>query len=307
MTMPERGAASADEVAGAARGLTLFLVALVLLPGQDTIAKLLSADMSPGQVTWARFLFQVLLTLPFLLFFQGWRGLVPNRIGANALRGALLAAASTLYFIALKFMPLADALAIVFIQPFVLTILSAAIDKEHVGWHRRIAVVAGFVGVLIVVQPSWSVFGAASLIPVAAGICFAFYVLLNRRMSRFDTPLAMQLTAGLSGLLMLTLLLFAGWLGDVPELLPSSAVGMRQVGLLVLMGIFGTGGHLLFVYASKHAPSSLIAPLQYGEIVFAVIFGYLVFGDFPSPPKWLGIAIIVGSGAYVFWRERRVR
>jgi drug/metabolite transporter (DMT)-like permease len=222
------------------------------------------------------------------------------------LRGALIATSSTLFFIAIKTMPIADALAIFFIEPFILTILSAVVDKEHVGWRRRIAVAAGFIGVLIVVQPSWSVFGPLSLVPAAGGAIFAVYALLNRRLSAFDTPLTMQFTAGLSALAIITVGLFIGWLAAIPDFSPSW-VSAREGSLLILMGVLGTTGHVLFVQAAKLAPSSLIAPMQYVEIVCAAILGYLVFGDFPSLTKWIGIAIIVGSGAYVFWRESRVR
>ena len=100
-------------------------------------------------------------------------------------------------------------------------------------------------------------------------------------------------------------MLAVGWLAGVPELSPSP-VGGREVSFLLLMGVLGTSGHLLFVQAARLAPSSLIAPMQYVEIVCAALFGYVVFGDFPSLLKWFGIAIIVGSGAYVFWRESRV-
>jgi drug/metabolite transporter (DMT)-like permease len=132
------------------------------------------------------------------------------------------------------------------------------------------------------------------------------YVLLNRRMSAFDTPLTMQFTAGLSALAILTVALALGGALGIPDLSPS-VVGSREIAWLLLMGVFGTSGHLLFVQGGKLAPSSLVAPMQYVEIVCAALLGYLVFGDFPSLWKWVGIAIIVGSGAYVFWRESRQR
>jgi drug/metabolite transporter (DMT)-like permease len=288
------------------RGLGLVTIAMILLPGQDTIAKYISDTVSPGQISWARFFLQSLFTLPFLLYFHGTRGLIPKRFWLNVLRGALIASSSTLFFVAIKFMPMADALAIFFIEPFILTILSAVIDKEHVGMRRRIAVVAGFIGVLIVVQPSWAVFGPVSLIPALGGTIFAFYALLNRRASASDTPLTMQFTAGVTAMLILTLFLALGGVVGIPDMAPS-AVGMREIGFLLLMGVFGTSGHLLFVHAARLAPSSLIAPMQYVEIVMAALFGYVVFGDFPDFWKWVGIAIIVASGAYVFWRESRVR
>ncbi len=291
----------------AARGLTFILVAMLLLPAQDAVAKYLSSTISPGQITWARFFFQVILTLPFLLALQGWRGLIPNRLWPNALRGALVAVASAGYFVSLKFMPLADALAVMFIEPFILTILSALIDKEHVGWRRRIAVTVGFMGVLLVVQPSLAVFGPVALLPMGSGALFAFYVILNRRMARYDTPLTMQFTAGVAALLVMTLILAGAWLLDVPDLMPSALGGGTAILLLLAMGMFGTAGHLLLVFGGRLAPSSLVAPMHYLEIVFAVLLGYLVFGDFPGPMKWVGIAIIVGAGAYVFWREARIR
>ena len=183
------------------------------------------------------------------------------------MRGVLIATSSTLFFTAIKFMPMADALAIFFIEPFILTILSAVVDKEHVGWRRRIAVAAGFVGVLIVVRPSYDVFGAVSLIPAAGGALFAVYALLNRRLAAYDTPLTMQFTAGVSALAVMTRrarprLALAG----LPDLSPSP-VGAREIGFLLLMGVLGTSGHLMFVQAAQLAPSSLIAPMQYVEIL----------------------------------------
>ena len=204
-------------------------------------------------------------------------------------------------------MPVADAIAIFFIEPFILTILSAVIEKEQVGWRRWTAVATGFVGVLIVVQPSWAVFGPISLVPALGGALFAVYVLLNRRMSAYDTPATMQFTAGLSALFVMTLVPRRGLDASTCRASRPPPSGRGRSGSCLLMGVFGTSGHLLFVQASRLAPSSLIAPMQYVEIVCAAILGYLVFGDFPTLGKWIGIAIIVGSGAYVFWRESRVR
>ena len=309
MTLPAAAipaAARSRDQGAVLRGLGLCVLAMIILPGQDAIAKYISATVSPGQISWARFLLQTLFTLPFLVWFQGFGGLVPNRLWPNVLRGVLIASSSTLFFLALKFMPMADAIAIFFVEPFILTILSAVVDKEHVGWRRRIAVVAGFVGVLIVVRPSYDVFGWISLVPAAGGFIFAVYALLNRRLSAYDTPLTMQFTAGVSALAVITIALGIGWLAGVPDLTPSP-LGTREISFLLVMGVLGTSGHLLFVQAARLAPSSLIAPMQYVEIAAAVLLGYFIFGDFPDFWKWVGIAIIVASGAYVFWRESRVR
>jgi drug/metabolite transporter (DMT)-like permease len=286
------------------RGLGLVTVAMIVLPGQDAVAKYISGTVSPAQITWARFLMQTLFTLPFLLVWQGGTGLLPNRLWPNMVRGALIAASSMLFFTAIKFMPMADALAIFFIEPFILTILSAVFDKEHVGWRRRLAVAAGFIGVLIVVRPSYAIFGWISLIPAVAGCLFAVYALLNRRLSAFDSPMTMQFTAGWSALAILTLVLGVGWAAGIPDLAPSAVDG-REAWFLLLMGVLGTGGHLVFVQAARLAPSSLIAPMQYVEIACAALLGYVVFGDFPDFWAWVGIMIIVASGASVFLPEGR--
>jgi drug/metabolite transporter (DMT)-like permease len=293
-----------SDQASVLRGLGYVMIAMILLPGQDAVAKLLLGPISPGQITWVRFALQTAFTLPLLLYTQGARGLLAARLWPNAARGALIAGSSIAYFAALRFMPIADAIAVFFVEPFILTALSAWIDKEHVSLGRRIAVAAGFVGVLVVVRPSYAVLGPVSLLPAAGGCLFAVYVLLNRRLSRFDSPLTMQFTAGLSATLIMTLCLAVGWSFGIPDL-STIAVDRRAVALLVLMGALGTSGHLFFVGASRLAPSSLIAPLQYVEIIFAVLLGYLVFGDFPDFWKWVGIGIVVASGAYVFWREGR--
>lgn len=304
--VPRSGTLSASEQRDVLRGLGFVSIAMIVLPGQDTVAKYLSDVVSPGQITWTRFFLQAVFTLPLVIYFQGVRGLVPNRLWLNALRGALVAMSAVMFFSSIKFMPMADALAIFFVEPFILTILSAVLDKEHVGWRRRAAVTVGFIGVLIVVQPSWSIFGPLSIVPAAGGTLFAVYAWLNRRLSSHDTALTMQFVAGLSACLVLTLLLALGWSVDFSVLAPSLPGG-REMAWLLFMGMLGTGGHLCFVHAARLAPSSLVAPMQYVEIVAAAFFGYVVFGDFPSFWKWVGIAIIVCSGAYVFWRESRVR
>jgi drug/metabolite transporter (DMT)-like permease len=160
--------------------------------------------------------------------------------------------------------------------------------------------------VLIVVRPSYDVFGPVSLIPAAAGFVFAVYVLLNRRLSAHDSVLTMQFSAGAAALVIMTAVLLLGWATGLEEIVPT-APGSRETWLLVVMGALGAGGHIMFVQASRYVPSSMIAPMQYLEIVCAALFGYLLFGDFPDTLSWLGIGLIVASGLFVFWRESRVR
>ena len=155
---------------------------------------------------------------------------------------------------------------------------------------------------MIVIQPSYAVFGPVSLLPLATAFCFAFYLLLNRALAPHDTPLTMQFSAGFAGTLVMTLALAFGVTVGISDLMPTTAEPWEW-GLMALIGAIATGGHLMVVQAFRRAQASLLAPFQYLEIVSATILGYLLFGDFPGPLKWFGIAIIIGSGLYVFWRE----
>ncbi len=287
------------------RGLVYVTVAMFLLPGQDAVAKLVSATEPVVVINFARFGLQVGFTLPLLLAAQGWRGLVPNRLWPNMVRGLLIAASSACFFVALQYLPLADALAIFFVEPLIVTILSALIDKEVVGWRRRAAVLVGFLGAMIVIRPSFGVFGWVSLLPLAGAFIFSFYIIMNRRLSSHDTPLTMQFVSGTTATLLMAGVILAGVVLDIPSLQPM-ALGWRELALLALMGALGTTGHLLLVHAAQSVPSSLIAPFAYLEIVGATVLGYALFGDFPDFWKWVGISIICGAGIYVFWRERQL-
>ena len=270
LTLPA-GLTGRDQAA-TLRGLGFVLFAMVVLPGQDAVAKYLSSDLSPGEISWMRFLLQTVLTVPFLWYFHGWSGFWPVRPWENALRGALISVGSLLFFAAVKLMPIADALAIFFIEPFILIILAAIIDKEQIGWALRIAVATGFLGVLLVVQPSYKVFGAVSLLPAIAGCIFAVYIMLSRRVSLSDTPLAMQFAAGVSASVVLGIAVACGSAFGLTDF-TLHPLDSGLCGLLLLMGLLGTTGHFAFVIGSRLAPASVVAPLQYVEIVTAVVLG----------------------------------
>ncbi|SFJ11861.1 EamA domain-containing membrane protein RarD [Phyllobacterium sp. CL33Tsu] len=291
------------------RGVSAMAAAMFFLPMMDAIAKWLSTvdSMPPATVTLSRFVVQTLLTLLIIVALSGARSLKPVKLWGNMFRGLLMGIGSLCFFAAVKYMPLADAMAVFFVEPLMLTLLSALILKEEVGWRRRIAVAIGFVGTLIVIQPSWELFGWVSLLPLATATLFAFYLILNRRYGDADTPLVMQLYAGIGGTITVIIALVLGQIFGVSDMtLGRPTAGLSWL-LLFAIGAIATGGHLLVVHASRLAPASLLAPFQYLEIVMAVIIGLVVFNEFPSASKWLGIAIIIGSGAYVVWREGKKR
>lgn len=291
------------------KGLALMAVAMMILPCMDGIAKYLSTvqSMSPGQVAFYRFFFQLLLTLPLLLTVGGAGAFRAKRPWMNLLRGALHAAATLLFFTAVKYMPLADVFAIYFVEPFMLVALMAVFLGETVGWRRWLAIIIGFGGAMIVIQPSFEIFGLKSLLPVLCAFLFALYLFMNRAIGDADPPLTMQTVSGLGGTLFMGVVLLVGDMTGTPDFamaLPSS--GFILV-LLLVLGALSAYGHLLVLRAFRLAPVSILAPFQYFEIISATILGFTIFGEFPTPSKWLGIAIIVGSGLYVIWRERRMQ
>ena len=298
--MPEQ-----ERHGSSASGMALMALCMVILPLMDAIAKYMATfeAMSPGQVTFYRFFFQLICTLP-LLFVLGGSVIRAKRPWMNLLRGALHAAASLMFFVAVKYMPLADVFAIYFVEPFMLTMMSAFFLAERVGWRRWLAIVVGFAGAMIVIQPSWAIFGWTALLPVACAFLFTLYLFLNRAIGEVDSPLAMQTIAGVGGTVFMGAALIAGTAAAAEEFeisLPASSLGLV---LLVLLGSISGYMHLLVVRAFRMAPLSLLAPFQYFEIISATVLGYALFGDFPTPSKWFGILIIVASGLFIIWRER---
>lgn len=283
--------------------MILMLAAMLILPGIDAIAKWLSGAISSGQIAWSRFFFQTLLMLPLFLRTSGT--IVTPALGLHALRGALIALATLLFFSALKFLPLADAIAIFFVEPLILTLLCALFLGESVGWRRLTAVAVGFAGSLIVIRPSFHALGLPALLPLGTALSFAVYLILTRKLAQHEHPERMQFYAGVFGGLVMTVALAAGSIVDV-AVLSFVWPDRWQWLLLAGLGIIATAGHLLVVHAFRRAPAGLLAPFQYVEIIGATILGLVFFGDFPDTMTWLGVVIIVGSGMYVFHRESTI-
>jgi drug/metabolite transporter (DMT)-like permease len=286
-------------------GLALMAGAMLLLPAMDIMGKAMSGQINGIQVAAARFAFQAVYLLPFLLWIKGTVGLLPRRIWPNIVRALLMAGATSCFFTSLRWMPVPDAIAIFFVEPLILTILSALVLKEKVGWRRRLAVAIGFIGALIVIQPSYAVFGPASLLPIAAASLFAVYLLYTKALSASEDPMTMQFFSGVVSVPALLAVSAAGSAAGL-ELFALSWPSSEHWLMLAALGLIATVGHLMVVHAFKRAPASVLAPFTYIEIVSATVLSYMVFGQVPEGMKWIGIAIIVGAGLYVWWRERVV-
>ena len=286
------------------QGVILMLAFCVIAPLLDVGAKLAAENGIPvGQITTARFVVQTALMLPVVLFMRLSMALSGKALAYTALRALLLLVSTFAFVSGIQVMPLADALAIVFVEPFILLILGHFLFGDQVGPRRIAACAVGFVGVLLVIQPSLAAFGLVALWPLATAVLFALYMLVTRGISTWMHPVAMQFHTSWTGLLLcLPIMLLADGSG-IPALDPTGPTGWTWLWLF-MVGFFAAVSHMCMTYALKFATASALAPLHYLEIVTAVILGYLIFDDFPNAMTFAGIAIIVASGLYVIHRER---
>lgn len=284
-------------------GIGMMIAFVAIAPLIDVAAKLASQEVTVTQVTFFRMVFQALLMAPVVLVLRQSLRLSRRMVWLQVLRSLMLIGSTYAFVGAVKVMPLADALAIVFVEPFILLALGALLFGDQVGPRRIAASVVGFVGALLVIQPNFAAFGAVALYPLATAVFFAFYMLLTRRVSREVAPEAMQFhTAWMGTALMLPVLALGHGAGI--ELLTLSNPPALVWWHLFGVGAAATVSHMAITYALRWAPSATLAPLHYLEIVNAVLFGWLFFGDWPNTLSWAGIVVIVASGLYIIARER---
>ena len=284
-------------------GIVLMLGFCITAPLIDVSSKLATLTIPVGQITLGRFVVQGALMLPVCALLGHGLRLAPALVPMLAWRAVCLILSTYCFVGAVRFMPIADALAIAFVEPFIILLIACFIYKEAVGPRRLAAVAVGFVGALFVIQPSFQVFGAVALLPMGTAFFFALYMLVTRSLSRRMHPIAMQFhTATIAAAICLPVLLITHAL-NVPTLTFVQPQGVAWV-WIAGVGAASAVAHLFMTYALKYAPSSLLAPIHYTEIVTAVALGWAVFGDLPNQMSMLGIAIIVASGLYVFHREQ---
>ena len=284
-------------------GVGLMVGFCVTAPLLDVAAKLASDSVPVGQVTAARFVVQCVLMAP-IVWLMGLSVRVERAdVLALVLRAVFLLVSTYCFIAAISVMPLADALAIVFVAPFIVLLVGKFYLGEDVGPRRVGAAVVGFVGVLFVIQPSFAAFGAVALFPLGTAVGFAFYILVTRGLSRRVHPVSMQFHTGLiASVICVPVLVLAqdtgsAWLDPVWP---------QGVAMLWLFGVgfFATVSHIMMTYALSLAPSATLAPMQYLELPVATLLGYLVFRDFPNALSLTGIVIIIGAGLYMIHRER---
>jgi S-adenosylmethionine uptake transporter len=285
--------------------MVLISASALLAPGAHAIAKVLGETMSAGQTSCARFFLQLVFLLPLL--WAGSRGdPIARPTLAHATRGLLIAATSVTFIWALNYMPIANCAAIFFVEPLILTAISALFLGEYIGWRRITAVAVGFVGALIVIRPSFEMAGAAALLPLVSALCFAFYLAITRHQAARETALAAQFWICVFSTLALAVAIGIGSSTSIAFLQASWLSGWETL-LLAFMAVIALLTQRLGIAAFRLAPASMLAPFQYLEILGSIALGALVFADLPDALTILGTTIIVASGVYVFRRERMLQ
>jgi drug/metabolite transporter (DMT)-like permease len=273
-----------------------MIVGTFLLTSHDAISKWMTSSFTVGEVLIYRSLVPALFLLALLLHSGGAPALRPRAPRANFTRAILGAATSYLVVTAYSMIPLADALAIIFASPIFVTALSVPLLAERVGWRRWTAVVVGFVGVLVMVEPSGDFVRIGALIAVAAALASALRDVVTRGMGSGDTPTNIifytTLATGFAGVASLTF----GTSG-----LPT----LTEFAIMSAAGLLATVAQWLLVKALQLSEASFVIPLRYLAIVYGAMYGFLVFGEVPGVAQFLGAVIVVGSGIFIVRRQRQ--
>jgi drug/metabolite transporter (DMT)-like permease len=288
-------------------GIALMLGFCGAAPMGDALAKLLYGVLPLGMLILTRFLFQAVILTPIVISSgRNWR--VTGRVRRLIIwRTVLHILGIAKMFTALGYLPLADAVAIAFVMPFIMLVLGKYVLHEQVGPRRLIACLVGFVGTMLVIQPSFATVGWPALLPLGVAVNFAFFMLLTRQIAKEIDPISLQAVSGWLATALLLPILLIGHLLDLPALhfaLPAPDRMTTDMALVVAIGVVGTAAHLLMTWSLRYAPSATLAPMQYLEIPFATAIGWLIFGELPGTLAALGIAITLGAGLYIIWREQ---
>ncbi|MGJ7607592.1 DMT family transporter [Variovorax sp. LT1R20] len=281
-------------------GIGMVIVAVACFATLDTATKMSTASVPILMGVWFRYVFQAVATTAVLLPLHGTALLRTRHPRYQLLRGALLLVSSTLAFLSLRYMPLAEFTSIVLIAPLVITLLAATTLKEYVSPLRWALVAGGFIGTLVILRPGGDAFSWAILLPIGLVLTNAWFQVLTSKLAQTENPLTMHFYTGWVGALIASLALPFAWTA-----LPS----WEWWALLCLMGFMGTVGHFILILAYQRAPASTLTPYLYAQIAFAMLGGWLVFSQVPDRYSLIGISMIAVCGAAGAWltvRERRV-
>jgi drug/metabolite transporter (DMT)-like permease len=278
-------------------GIALMCAAVALFACLDTTAKYLNTRMDSLEIVWARYTSAFLLTF---LVFNPWTqpGLLRTRaLKLQIVRGFLLVASTALNFLALRWLQLDEALSIIFTFPFIVAIVSIPLLGEWIGWRRWSAIAFGFAGVLLITRPGFGAMPPQAVFSLAATVCYGFYAVITRIVSRVDSNLTSLFYNNLVGAVVMVPVIPFVW--HTPD---NWLIALMMLGT----GALGSTGHFCLIAGHRVAPASVLAPFVYTQLIWVIIFGYFVFDSLPTSWTIAGAAMVIGSGLYLLYRERKL-
>ena len=294
-------------------GALCAMAAAVFFSFNDMAIKFMSGGYALHQVVLIRSVVGMSVWLVLVMPFSGgWKVVKTDRLGMHILRGLCVVFANLTFFLGLAAMPLAGAVAIFFVSPLLITVFSVLFLGERVGPFRWGAIVIGFAGVLVMVNPGAGSFQIAALLPILAATGYAFLHILTRKIGGTESAATMlfyiQLTFIVTSILVGLVLGDGRFSGNSHPSLDflTRAWVVPQVsdwGILVAIGLASSGGGYLISQAYRLSEAAFAAPFEYLAMPLAILFGVLVFGEYPVFRDWVGIALIIGSGLVLLWRE----
>jgi len=286
----------ADSARNRLVGIGLVSLAYLLFTLLDGSAKWLVGTMPVIMVVWLRFVMHALISGAVLLPLRGAELIRTRYLRWHLVRALMFVAMTGINFWALQYLQLTVTSSIFFTVPIIIALISTLFLGERLDRARWIAILAGFVGVLVIVRPGSAQFHPAMLASLVNAMLYAIFMLMTRRLAAYESPEKIQYLPAVGAAVLLTPFAVAGW--EWPDTWLEWTVAC-------LLGVFGAVGHYLLALAHRYAPASVIAPFLYQQVVYMALFGYLVFGDVPAPAVWTGAGVVVASGLYLFYRERR--
>ena len=291
--------AAAGPAARPAAGIALILLSSLCFASLDTASRHVGQAAVPLLVMlWVRYAFQAVAMAGWLA--MGWRGAGFRTVHPRfqLLRGTLLLICSALTFLALRHMPVPEFTAIVMLTPVIVAVLARWVFKEQLSRLRWALVVGAFAGAVIVIRPGSGLFGWAVVFPLLGALFYAGFQLLSSRMAALESPYTTHFYTGAVGMAVVTPLL---WLSPDALWPTLQALPALELGLLLLMGLLGTVGHLFLILGLGQAPAATLMPFLYAQIPAAALVAWIVTRHLPDAWGWLGMAIIMGCGAATAW------
>jgi drug/metabolite transporter (DMT)-like permease len=288
----------ADSARNRLTGIGLVSLTYVCFTLLDGSAKWLVGSLPVLVVVWLRFLTHALIGSALMFPMRGLALVRTRHLRWHLLRGLMFVAMTGMNFWALQYLQLTVTASIFFTVPILIALMGAPLLGERMDAKRWAAILLGFAGVLVIVRPGSDAFHPAMLLSMTNAVLVAFFNLMTRKLAAYDSPETIQFLPAVVASVVLAPFALAAW--ETPQ-------GWLEWLMLCLLGVFGGTGHHLLAMAHRYAPASTLAPFLYQQILYMALFGYVVFGTLPDAQVWLGAAIVVGSGLYLFARERRGR